>query len=76
MSDKRYLATPIPGAVWDAFQGDYRSTLDIDWDSPDTQEFIDQNYPALVPELLAWQESLNRDTPVDPLLREYGYNVW
>ena len=76
MSDKRYLATSIPGAVWDAFQGDYRSTLDIDWDSPDTQEFIDQNYPALVPELLAWQESLNRDTPVDPLLREYGYNGW
>ena len=76
MSDKRYLATSIPGTVWDDYQGDYRPITDIDWESEDVQDFIDQNYPALVPELLAWQETVGRDTPVDPLLREYGYSGW
>jgi hypothetical protein len=76
MSDKRYLATSIPGTVWDDYQGDYRSMLDIDWESKDVQDYIDDNYPALVPELLAWQETVGRDTPIDPLLRHYGYSGW
>jgi hypothetical protein len=76
MSDARYLATPIPGTVWDSEDGDYRSMLDIDWESLDVQDYIDEHYPALVPALLAWQENLHRDTPTDPLVGEYGFNIW
>ena len=74
--DTRYLATAIPGTVWDDYEGDYRSMLDIDWTSQDVQDYIEENYPALAPELFAWQESQHRDTPSDPLLREYGYGGW
>ena len=73
-STQRYLATPIANTVWDEWAADYRPVSDLDWDSPDTQEFIDQFYPSLVPELLAWKASLHLDTPNDPLMREYGYS--
>ena len=70
----RYLPTAIGNTVWDDYAGDYRSLSDIDWDSPDTVEFIDQFFPTLVPELVAWKDALHRDVAVDPLLREYGYS--
>ena len=72
----RYMDTTIPGAVWDDVQGDYRSLADVDWDSPETKEFVETFFPTFVPELLAWQDSLQRDIPIDPLLREYGYSSW
>ena len=76
LSPIRYIETTIPGTVWDDYSGDYRSLTDIDWDAPDVKEFIALYYPTLVPELAAWQTSLQRDAPVDPLLREYGYSSW
>ena len=69
----RFYETPIPGTVWDDYEGDYRSLSDVDWEAPDTKEFIDLFYPNLVAELSAWSESLHRDIPADPLLREFGY---
>ena len=76
LSPIRYIETTIPGAIWDDYAGDYRSLADIDWDSPETKEFVETFFPTFVPELLAWQDSLQRDVPVDPLLREYGYSSW
>ena len=69
----RFYETPIPGTVWDDYEGDYRSLSDVDWEAPDTKEFLDTFYPNLVAELSAWSESLHRDIPADPLLREFGY---
>ena len=72
----RYMDTTIPGTVWDDYAGDYRSLADIDWEAPDVKEFIELYYPTLVPELAAYQDSMQRDVPIDPLLREYGYSSW
>jgi hypothetical protein len=76
IAPERYIQTTIDGTVWDDYAGDYRSLADIDWDSPEVKDFIAFHYPNLVPELVAWQDSLQRDMPIDPLLREYGYSSW